>query len=454
MKTVLSLIALSVMTTYSVAVTAAQSATPEAQVPAAQTAAKANAVPAASAPVALSDSKPPLNKYGAVDVNAKVPYSAQAPTVPSDFTPPKIAALSHTWQQYLPAQPSLKVKSYILESARSGQVIAAYHPNQREAPASLTKLMLILLTEQSLAQGVIHLDDQVTVPTVAWATGGSRMFLKPHEQVALHDLIEGTIAASGNDAAVTIADYIAGNQSSFVSLMNHKASALGMTNTHFADVMGLPAPNHYSSAHDMGVLAKTIVSTYPQYLSWFGKKYFTFNGIRQANFNKLLFIDPDAIGLKTGSTAAAGYSLVSAAKQQDQKGNSMTLVGVVMGASSPMASATASKALLTYGFRFFGERELYPADKAIQQVDIADGAQKTIPVGVQQPLWVTYPKTMASRIKAVLQIQDNLKAPIKKGQQVGNIVVTLGKHTLKTQPVYALDNMKVGSFWDKLRQIF
>lgn len=450
MKGIFSFIAFSVITTCSVAATSVQPpASPAGKMPPAHAAAKTTP----AAPAAFSDGKPPLNQYGAVDVNAKVPYNVQVPAAPSDFTPPKVTVLAHTWQRYLPAQPNLQVKSYILESARSGQVIAAYNANQREAPASLTKLMLVLLTEQSLAQGVIHLDDQVTVPTVAWATGGSRMFLKPHEQVALHDLIEGTIVASGNDAAVTIANYIAGNQSSFVSLMNHEANKLGMTNTHFSDVMGLPAPNHYSSAYDMGLLGRAIVNDYPQYLGWFKRKYFSFNGIRQANFNKLLFIDPDAIGLKTGSTDAAGYSLVSAAREHGQ-GDGMTLVGVVMGAANPIASATASKALLTYGFRFFGERELYTAQQPIQKVRIASGAQQTVPVGVQHPLWVTYPKTMANRVKAALQIQDGLKAPIKKGQQVGNIVVTLGKNVLKTEPVYALESVKVGSFWDKLRHIF
>jgi len=451
MKDILSFIALSAMTTCSVAATPAQYAPSVAKTPPTHSVSYYSNT--STAPMALNDSKPPLNKYGAVDVNAKIPYNVQAPAPRHDFIPPKIRTLAQPWQRYLPSQPSLQVKSYILKSARSGQIIAAYHANQREAPASLTKLMLILLTEQALVQGAIHLDDPVTVPTVAWATGGSRMFLKPHEQVSLNNLIEGTIVASGNDAAVTIANYIAGNQASFVSLMNHQACKLGMTNTHFTDVMGLPASNHYSSSYDMGLLGQTIVNDYPQYLSWFSKKYFTYNGIRQANFNKLLFIDADAIGLKTGSTDAAGYSLVSAAKQHNHD-DGMTLIGVVMGASSPMASATASKALLTYGFRFFGERALYHADKIIKKVIIASGVPEMLPVGVQHDVWVTYPKAMASRLTAVLHIQDNLKAPITKGQQVGNVTITLGKNTLKVEPVFALIDVRVWSFWDKIKHLF
>ena len=392
----------------------------------------------------------PLNKYGAIDVNAKVPYHMQVPAVPTDFKAPNIKPLANTWASSLPAAPGLKVKSYILVSANSGQIIAAYNANHREAPASLTKLMLLYITEQQLAEGNLHLSDQMTVPTIAWATGGSRMFLKPKEQVELSKLIEGTIVASGNDAAVTIATDIAGTQSAFVNMMNHQAHLLGMTNTHYNDVMGLPVPDHYSSAYDMSQLAEAIVTQYPQYLKWFGHKYFSFNGIRQANFNKLLFIDADALGLKTGSTNAAGYSLVSAAKQPN---NPMMLVGVVMGATGPMASATASKALLNYGFRFFKDRELYAANKVIKKVAINGGAATTVPVVLKHDLWVTTPRPMASRVKAELQIQDNLSAPIKQGQQVGSIVVTLGRHTLKTEPVYTTETVKKGGFWDSVKHI-
>lgn len=400
---------------------------------------------------AAANSQVPLNKYGAVDVNAKVPYNVQVPSAPSNFIPPKIDPLANQWSSLLPIAPNLSVKSYILMSANSDQVIAAYNANHREAPASLTKLMLIYITEQQLAEGNLHLNDQVTVPTVAWATGGSRMFLKPKEQVELQKLIEGTIVASGNDAAVTIATDIAGTQSAFVNMMNHDAQVLDMTNTHFSDVMGLPAPDHYSSAHDMAVLARAIVTQYPQYIGWFGHKYFSFNGIRQANFNKLLFIDDDALGLKTGSTNAAGYSLVSAAKHGS---NPMMLIGVVMGASGPMASATASKALLNYGFRFFAERELYAAGDTIQNVSVSNGASSTVPVAVKEDLWVTTPRTMLNRVKAELQVKEDLTAPIKKGEQVGNIVVTLDKKVIKTQPVYASKAVGKGGFWDKVKNIF
>lgn len=393
-------------------------------------------VPKGDQPQVKSDQpQPPLNEYGAVDVNAKVPYAEQVPPKPKGFKDPDVTSIAQKWNELIPSQPTLNVRSYILMAPNSGQILADYNPNQREAPASLTKLMLLYVAAQELANNTIHLTDEVRVPVVAWATGGSRMFLKPNTTVTVQKLINGIVVPSGNDAAVTLATYIAGNQSAFVSMMNQQAQRLGMTNTHFTDVMGLPAPDHYTSARDLGVLADHIIEDYPQYLDWYNQKYFSYNGITQPNFNKLLFIYKDAIGMKTGSTNEAGYSLVGAAKEPD---NPMYLVSVVMGAPSSNASAADSKALLTYGYRFFKDKELYAADKTIQNARVYMGAEKYLPVGVAKNLWITIPRNGEDKLSAALQLKKGLSAPITQGEQVGRIVVDLDGKQLTSAPAIAL----------------
>ncbi|MDA7742567.1 D-alanyl-D-alanine carboxypeptidase, partial [Francisellaceae bacterium] len=263
--------------------------------------------------------KAPLNKYGAVNVDAQVPVNIQVPTAPKNFKAPAVHSAVSLWSNLVPAQPKLDIKSYLLMDAKTGHVIASDHANKRIAPASLTKLMLLYIVEQQLKNGTLTLNQKLTVPTVAWATGGSRMFLKPKTEVSVKELIKGVIVASGNDAAVTLAVNIAGTQSAFVGMMNIEAKKLGMTNTHFSDVMGLPAPNLYSSARDLAMLARHVVLDYPEYYHFFKVKYITYNGIKQPNFNKLLFIDQYADGLKTGSTKAAGYSLIGSEKRPNER---------------------------------------------------------------------------------------------------------------------------------------
>ena len=391
----------------------------------------------------------PLNKYGAVDVNAKIPYDVQVPPSLNTVVQPLNNTLVDQWPELIPAQPTLKAKSYLLMDAKTGKVIIAYNANKALPPASLTKLMLLYIAEQELKVGTINLNDKVNVPVVAWATGGSRMFLKPHASVSVKDLISGIIVDSGNDAAVTLATYIAGTQEAFVNMMNQQAKVLGMKNTHFSDVMGLPAPNHYSSAYDLALLARAIINQFPEYYSWYEQKFFTFNGIKQPNYNKLLFIYPYADGLKTGSTGTAGYSLVSSAEQPN---NPTRLISVVMSAGSPMASAISAKALFSYGFRFFNTKAIYLAGQPLQQANVSMGKAKKVPVGITKTLFVTYPIVQKSKLSAHLAINDHIEAPVTKGQVLGQVTVMLGDKTLAKVDAVALKNNPKGSWWQRLAQ--
>lgn len=394
-----------------------------------------------------ANSPVPLNSYGAVDINAVVPLSAQVPAKPTGFVDPTVTPLANIFVKNVPATPNLNGKSYLLMDANTGTVIAADQPNERLAPASITKLMLLYIAEQSLAQGQIHLDDQVTVQPVAWATGGSRMFLKPGTQVSVRDLISGIIVDSGNDAAVTLALHIAGTQQAMVNMMNQQAAQLGMTNTHFSDVMGLPAPSHYSTAYDLALLGSAIVTQYPQYLSWYGQKWFSYNGIKQPNFNKLLFIDPDAIGLKTGSTSTAGYSLVSAAKRTN---NNMMLVGVVLDTPSGDDSAADSKALLTYGFNFFSTKKIYSAGQVLNSARVYAGQDKTTPIGVQNDLNVTLPSSLLNSLSAKLTLNPQLTAPLTQNQTVGKVEILLNNQVIGSVPAVALKANPDGNWWRRI----
>jgi len=305
--------------------------------------------------------------------------------------------------------------------------------------------MLLYVADQELAAGTIHLNDQVTVPTVAWATGGSRMFLKPGQTVTVRDLISGIIVASGNDAAVTLANYIAGTQSAMVNMMNFQAQKLDMTNTHFTDIMGLPAPAHYSTAYDMALLGRAIMVQYPQYFDWYSQKYFKYGNITQPNFNRLLFIYPYANGMKTGSTDEAGYSLVGSAQMPN---NPMKLISVVMGTPDANTMATASKALLSYGFRFFSDQLLYPAGTTLGKARVYGGSSMYVPAGTLNDMYVTVPGTAKQNLSTQLQWLS-IEAPVTKGQQVGNIVISINGKVISTQPVVALDDVGPGGSFRK-----
>lgn len=386
---------------------------------------------------------PPLNKFGSVDVNAKIPEDIQVPKAPAFLGGPNDTptVLSKKWSNIIPSQPELDARAYILVNEENGDILAAKNANLRLAPASITKLMLLYVAQKQLKSGRIHLDDQVIVPKEAWATGGSRMFLKPGSSVPVKLLIQGIIVDSGNDAAVTLANYLSGSQSTTVSLMNQSLKHLKMNNTHFSDVMGLPAPAHFSTALDLSKLAGGIITEYPEYYSWFGQKYLTYNGITQPNFNRLLFIYKYADGMKTGSTGAAGFSLVSSAKQNNQR-----LIAVVLGAKSDNEVASLSKSLLSYGFNFFSTKTIFKNHNKIEQVKVWFGDKKQLNVGVNHDVNISLPRNYHGKIESVAKINPNLEAPIRKGEIIGSVTIKLNGDKLKKVNLIALDDVKKGSF--------
>ncbi len=345
----------------------------------------------------------------------------------------------------IPSPPSIDAKGFILEDVHSGKVLAEKNADERMSPASLTKLMTLYLTFDALSRGQIQLDSKVRVSVKAWRMGGSKMFIRAGNKVTVNDLIRGIIVDSGNDACIAMAEYIAGSENAFVNLMNQQANLLGMTNTHYTDATGMPHPNHYSSPRDIAKLARAIILTFPQYYSYFSEKSFTYNKIKQHNRNRLLWRSIDADGMKTGHTSQAGYCLVASAKQDDTR-----LLSVVMGTPSDNSRTDDSQALLTYGFRFFESHKLYSAGKAIDEARVWKGAAKNIPVGLAHDMVVTIPKGQYNNLKATMLLDKIITAPVKQGQTLGKVDITLDSKEVAQQPLLALQASPKGSIWRRM----
>lgn len=346
---------------------------------------------------------------------------------------------------FIASPPNDNAAAYILIDVNSGKIIAQKNENAVRQPASLTKLMTLYLTFRAIKNGTISLDSKVLISKQAWQTGGSKMFIKVGTRVSVSDLIQGIIVDSGNDAAMALAQYVGGSINSFVSLMNEEAMRLGMKNTHFSDPTGLPEPGHVSTAYDLSLLARAIIRDFPQQYHFFSQKWFTYNGIRQPNRNRLLWRYPNADGLKTGHTKAAGYCLIASAKK-----NGMRLLSVVLGTPSDEARASDSIALLRYGFRFYRTAPLYQANQTISKLKIWGGKQKYTAIGLEQPLYITLPRSQFNAATVTLTTEDEqLNAPITKGQQLGSLVVKFNNKVINSEPLVALENNEQAGFIDR-----
>lgn len=344
-----------------------------------------------------------------------------------------------------PSAPNLDAKGYILLDAGSGKVLAEKNADERMAPASLTKLMTLYIIAGALKNGSIHLDDKVRISTKAWQTGGSRMFVKVGDEVPVRDLIQGIAVASGNDAAVAMAEYIAGTEEAFATLMNDQAKAIGMTESHFVDSNGLPNADHYSSPRDLAILARAFANDYPDTYKLFSEKWFTYNGIKQPNRNRLLWRFQYADGLKTGHTDEAGYCLVSSALKDN-----MRLISVIMGSKSDAQRTEDSMRMLTYGFRFFETHKIYDANKTIVDARAWKGKNKTVPLGVAQDLYATLPAGQVKNAHTEVNLNEPLMAPIVKGQSYGSIDVVLNNQVVMSTPLIALKDDPKGGFIRRL----
>jgi D-alanyl-D-alanine carboxypeptidase (penicillin-binding protein 5/6) len=369
-----------------------------------------------------------------------------------------LSAFSSANAQFLPAPP-IAARSWLLLDASSGQIIASRDAETRIEPASLTKLMTAYLTFSALNDKRIDLNQAVNVSTRAWKVDptSSKMFIEPRTPVTVEDLLYGLIVQSGNDAAVALAEAVAGDEDSFVIMMNKEAERMGMKSTSFANSHGLPHKDNYSTAFDLSILAANLIRDYPQLYKMYSTKEFTYNRIRQQNRNRLLWVDPTVDGLKTGHTEGGGYSLIATAKRSSAAGERRMLT-VVIGTSSDQMRAQESLKLLNWGFQNFDTVKLYDKGQVIATPDVWKGSQSQVPIGFSRDAYVTVPKGMAARMKTVLERKDPLIAPFSENSQVGVLKILVDEKLVAELPVVALEQVNPASFlgrlWDTIRLWF
>ncbi|MGR5119999.1 serine hydrolase [Vibrio astriarenae] len=349
----------------------------------------------------------------------------------------------------VPSPPAVAAKGYVLMDYHTGELLAASNENTRLSPASLTKMMTSYVIGQEVKAGNVSLDDDVTISKNAWARnfpGSSKMFLEVGKTVKLEELNKGIIIQSGNDACVAAAEHIAGSEGAFVDLMNGWAQHLGMTNSHYGNVHGLDNPELYSTPYDLALLGQALIRDVPEEYRVYSNKSFTYNGITQHNRNGLLWDkNMNVDGIKTGYTSNAGYNLVSSATQGE-----MRLIAVVMGTKNPDARKSESKKLLSYGFRFFETVAPNTAGEvfATEKVWMAD--KPTINLGVDEDTFVTLPRGSADQLTANFVLDQELQAPIEKGQKVGTLYYDLEGENIAQYSLVALESVQEGSLFSRM----
>lgn len=347
----------------------------------------------------------------------------------------------------IPAAPKLQASGYLLVDATNGEILVEHNAEEPLPPASLTKMMTAYIAEREITEGRMSFDDQVPVSVKAWKTGGSRMFIREGTEVRLEDLLRGIIIQSGNDASVAVAEYIAGSEDVFADVMNQTAISLGMTNTQFKNATGLPQEGHYTTAKDLSILAARIIQDFPDTYPIYKEKNFTYNGIKQANRNSLLFRDPTVDGLKTGHTEEAGYCLVASAER-----DGFRLISVVMGTASEKAREQETTKLLQYGFRYFSGKTVFAAGEPLPESarKVWFGEMESVDLAPTESLYVTLPLGRESAIQATLDAPDTLDAPLEAGAVVGTVKIMLGERVLAESPVAVAEAVPEGGLFKRL----
>ena len=345
----------------------------------------------------------------------------------------------------IPAPPQLATEGHILLDAATGTVIVEENAEMRLPPASLTKIMTSYIIASEIQQGRISLDDLVPISVKAWKMEGSRMFIREGTEVKVADLIRGIVIQSGNDASVAMAEFIAGDEQAFADIMNQVAQKLGMTRTQFKNATGLPNEGHYTTAKDLSLLARALIRDFPEHYKVYKEKYFSYNDIRQANRNSLLWRDDAVDGMKTGHTQAAGFCLVASAEKKE-----LRLISVVMGATSERSRSTESQKLINYGFRYFESVKLYDGLESLKRVKVWGGLHESLDVGIEAPVQLTIPNGARGALAAEVTLDPVVKAPVGHGQKLGLLRISLEGETLLERPVVALNAVDEAGFVSSL----
>lgn len=342
-----------------------------------------------------------------------------------------------------------KARNAILMDYETGAYLFTKNHQEMIAPASMSKLMTVYVLLSKLKDGEISLDDKFTVSENAWrkggaASGGSTMFLKIGQEVRVEDLLKGILIQSGNDACIVVAENLAGSgsEAEFAAMMNETAEKIGLHNAHFENATGLPHPEHKISVEDLALLARRIIGEFPEFYHLFSTKEFTFNGIRQGNRNPLLYSLKGADGLKTGHTSEAGFCLTGSAVRNNRR-----LIEVMAGLESNKQRSEETESLMTWGFANFDNYKFFNENQIMAEVPVWYGTVKTVDAVVPEKVVRTIKKSGKSKYGAKIIYDQPLKAPVLKGDKIGELFITYEDETVDKIPLVAKDNVaKIGPF--------
>lgn len=330
-----------------------------------------------------------------------------------------------------------KARNMILMDYTTGAYLYEKDIEQAIPPASMSKLMTVYMIFDKLRDGSLSLDDTFKVSENAWrkggaSSGGSTMFLSIGDEVRVEELLKGIIIQSGNDACIVAAENIAGDEDSFVKMMNAKAKELGLKNSTFANATGLPHPDHRMSVEDLAILAKRIIQEFPQFYHIFSQKEFVYNNIRQGNRNPLLYSMPYADGLKTGHTDEAGYCLTASAKKDDRR-----IIGVMTGLSSNKERSEEADKMMSWAFREYDNYTLVKKGDKLADIPVWYGTDKTVPLVANEDIIKTLKKSQYNQAKVTIIYDKPVKAPIEMGQQLGTLKVEIPNMATEELPLVA-----------------
>lgn len=317
----------------------------------------------------------------------------------------------------------IAAREYMLLDYQTNTVLEAQAADEAMPPSSMSKLMTAYMVFEAIHSGALSLDDEFQVSENAWrqggaASGGSTMFLEPNSRVRVEDLLRGIIIQSGNDACIVVAENMAGSEEAFADEMTERAKDLGLTNSNFANATGLPDPNHYMTAHDLAILARRIITDFPEYYSLYEETEFTYNDIKQFNRNPLLYRPGGADGLKTGHTDIAGYGLTASAVRDGRR-----LILVANGMESTQARSSETAKLMDWGFRNFTNKDLFRSGELVSDAEVWLGLEPTIPLLIEQDITVTIPRQAWRTLEVKAVYEGPIAAPIEQGATVAKLVI-------------------------------
>lgn len=334
----------------------------------------------------------------------------------------------------------------IIVDMGTGMTLLAKNAEQKMPTSSMSKVMTAYMVFEALKEGRLTMDDMLPVSEKAWQKGGSKMFVEVGDRVSVEDLLKGVIVQSGNDATIVLAEGIAGDESQFARAMTARAKDLGMTNSNFTNASGWPDPDHYSTARDLATLAQRIIVDFPHYYSFYSIREFTYNDIKQPNRNPLLYRDIGADGIKTGHTEAGGYGLMASGEKDGRR-----VVMVVNGLDSEKQRADESARLMSWALNSFENIDLIKSGQILDRVDTVFAEQDMLDLTVSRDIHVTIPKGERDNITLQVKYQSPVRAPVKQGDTVGELIVSVPQIGDFSVPLVAAHDLEKAGFFGRIK---